>query len=287
MAPDSLILAFELGTNARPGAMVQKITSWSDFKQVLRQLEKPEVKERFSVICLDTCSIAYDLCEQYICNQAGVQKISDIPYGAGYKNLSKEYESALRKITMLGYGEILTCHLKELKDDEGRIIGYKPDLNDRCYSIVNGLVDIIAVITQTWDNKGESHRWIQTRSTPTIKAGSRYQYLDACIPFGYNEFVDALGRAIDKEQENGATVVDSIKYAPEEKLDFFTIRKEANELWNKLITSAEDKDDMINILMKKIEIVFGRKLKLSEVTEDQVELFNDVLIEMRELANNL
>lgn len=27
--PDALILAFEIGTNARPGAMVQKITSWS------------------------------------------------------------------------------------------------------------------------------------------------------------------------------------------------------------------------------------------------------------------
>ena len=29
MAPDALILAFEMGTNARPGAMVQPIEKWS------------------------------------------------------------------------------------------------------------------------------------------------------------------------------------------------------------------------------------------------------------------
>ena len=56
-APDALILAFEIGTNARPGAMVQPVTKYSDFKLILRQLEKPEVKEKFSTICIDTIGI--------------------------------------------------------------------------------------------------------------------------------------------------------------------------------------------------------------------------------------
>lgn len=80
-APDALILAFEIGTNARPGAMVQPISKWSEFKVVLRQLEKEEVKAKFSTICMDTIGIAYDLCEQFVCSQNGVQKIGDIPYG--------------------------------------------------------------------------------------------------------------------------------------------------------------------------------------------------------------
>ena len=57
MAPDALVLAFEIGTNARPGAMIQKIDTWSTFKLVLRQLEKPEVKAKFSTICIDTVAI--------------------------------------------------------------------------------------------------------------------------------------------------------------------------------------------------------------------------------------
>ena len=35
--------------------------------------------------------------------------------------------------------------------------------------------------------------------------------------------------------------------------------------------------------LKKVEMVFGRKLKLSEITEDQVDLFNLVLLDMRDL----
>ena len=281
-SPDALILAFEIGTNARPGAIVQKIDTWSTFKLVLRQLEKPEAKEKFSTICIDTVTIAYDLCEQFICAQNSVQKIGDIPYGQGYSSLSKEFETALRKITMLGYGLIMTCHLKEINDDDGKAIGYKPDLNNRCLKIVNGLVDVIAVITQTWNEKGESERWIQTRATPTITAGSRYKYLAPRIPFGYNEFVKALGEAIDKEQEHGATVVDTIENTIEERMSFADIRNEASALWTELV---EKDPENANRILKKVEIVFGRKLKLSEITEDQTELFELILLDMRDMVN--
>lgn len=262
--------------------MVQKIDTWSTFKLVLRQLEKPEAKEKFSTICIDTVSIAYDLCEQFICGQAGVQKIGDIPYGGGYASLSKEFEASLRKITMMGYGLIMTCHLKEINDDDGKTIGYKPDLNNRCLKVVNGLVDVIAVITQTWNEKGESERWIQTRSTPTITAGSRYKYLAPRIPFGYNEFVKALGEAIDKEQEHGATVVDTIENTTEERMSFADIRNEASALWTKLV---EKDPENANRILKKVEMIFGRKLKLSEITEDQSDLFELVLLDMRDMAN--
>lgn len=280
LAPDALILAFEMGTNARPGVLVQPIEKWTDFKLALRQLEKPEAKEKFATICIDTVGIAYDLCEKFICQQAGVQKIGDIPYGGGYSALSKEFETSLRKITMLGYGLIMTCHLKENTNSDGDVIGYKPDLNNRCLKIVNGLVDIIGVITQSWNEKGESERWIQTRATPTITAGSRFRYLEPKIRFGYQEFVDALARAIEAEEQHGAVVVETTEKNTEEKVDFNSLRKEAQELWTELV--GKDEENAV-IILKKIEIIMGRKMKLSEFTEDQADLMALVVAEMREM----
>ena len=281
MAPDALIVAFEMGTNARPGAMVQPVEKWSDFKLILRQLEKPEAKQKFSTICIDTVGIAYDTCEKFICAQNGVQKIGEIPYGGGYSALSKEFEASLRKITMMGYGLIMTCHLKESADADGNVIGYKPDLNNRCLKIVNGIVDIIGVITQTWNDKGESERWIQTRATPTITAGSRFRYLEPKIPFGYKEFVDALAKAIEAEEANGAKVVDKIERTHEDKANFEAVRAEAAELWKKLVEADENNATTI---LKKIEMTMGHKMKLSEFTEDQVDLMALVVDEMREMA---
>lgn len=185
---------------------------------------------------------------------------------------------------MLGYGLIMTCHLKESSDDEGNIINYKPDLNNRCLKIVNGLVDIIGVITQTWNEKGESERWIQTRATQTVQAGSRFRYLEPKIKFGYKEFVDALARAIEAEEANGATVVDKIERASEEKVNFTDLMNEARELWTKLVGSGETaNEEVANAILKKVEIIMGHKMKLSEFTEDQVDLLALVVSEMREM----
>ena len=79
--PNNLLLGFEHGWNAISGAMAIDITKWAEFKQVLRQLKKPEARAKYDTITIDTAALAYDFCEQYICAQAGVQKINDIAWG--------------------------------------------------------------------------------------------------------------------------------------------------------------------------------------------------------------
>ena len=81
--PNHLILGFEKGWNAIPGAMAMPINSWSDFKKVLRQLKQDEVKAKFETIIIDTADIAYDYCEKHICNINGVESIGKIPFGQG------------------------------------------------------------------------------------------------------------------------------------------------------------------------------------------------------------
>lgn len=56
--PKNLLVAFEKGYNAIGGIKAVDINRWADFKQVLRQLEKPEAREMYSTITIDTTTIA-------------------------------------------------------------------------------------------------------------------------------------------------------------------------------------------------------------------------------------
>ena len=148
------------------------------------------------------------------------------------------------------------------------------------------MVDIIGYIDITWDEEGNSERWLYTRKTPTVMAGSRFKYLEPKIKFGYNELVNAISDAIDKaEKLDGATVVDKSERIIEEALDYNAIRAEASALWKQLVGEGENANaEMAKTILKKVEMIFGRTMKLSEITEDQVDLFNLVVIEMRDLA---
>lgn len=282
----ALILGFEKGVNAIAGAYFQPIYKWSDVKLVIRQLEKPEAHQLYETIAFDTVSIAFQLCEDYICAQNGVQKIGDIPYGAGYQSLKKEWEATLRKITMMDYGLILVAHEKtrlEAGPNDTTIEIIEPDLNKRAAEVCTGLVDLIAYIGTEFDENGNSTRYLYTRETPTIKAGSRFKYLSPKIPFGYTELTKALAEAIEKAGENGAKVVDKIEKQVEDVLDFNVVRAEAQDLWTKLVTKDETN---ATVILKKIEITMGHKMKLSEFTEDQVSLLNLIVVEMRDMLQN-
>ena len=284
--PKNLLLGFEHGWNAISGVKAIDITRWADFKQVLRQLEKPEAKEMYDTITIDTVGLAWQMCEDFICAQNGVQKIADIPWGAGFTACKKEFENCLRKITQLGLGLVIIAHVerrieKRADDSEVEILG--PQIPKRAYEIVNQLVDIIGYIDITWDENGNSERWLYTRKTPTIMAGSRFKYLAPKIKFGYQELVDAITDAIDKaEKLDGAIIVDHEEKQIEEKRNFESSQQEAKELWTKLVEANPENAKKI---LKKMEITFGKPMKLSEITEDQQDLMELVILDMKDMLN--
>ena len=283
--PKNLLVAFEKGYNAIDGIKAVDVNKWSEFRQVLRQLEKPEAREMYDTITIDTTTIAYEMCEQFICAQNGVQSVAEIPWGGGYSATKKEFERCLRKITMLGYGLVLISHIETRKEktaDDSEIEILAPSMPKRCYEVVNQIVDIIGYIATEWDDEGNSHRWLYTRQTPTVMAGSRFPYLAPKIKLGYQDLVDAINEAIDKQRDiDGAVVVDKIEKKQEEELSFAEIREEASKIWAKLVNENPANAERI---LKKVEMIFGRKLKLSEITEDQKEPFFLVLLEMRDMV---
>lgn len=286
--PGALVLSFEPGLNARAGVYAQKITSWSDLKLVCRQLAKPEVMNKYKCICFDTIEIAATMCQEFVCARAGVQAMSEVPYGKLYKEYELEFGKTIRSIAMLGYGCIFACHT-EVKSIEvaPEVVSeqIRPKLDKRAFDIINGLVDIIGIGVMKFDEKGERHRVLYTAETPTIKAGNRFTYFPPVIDFSYQSVLENLSNAIEAEAiNNNATVVDKLE-VQQDKLDYNAIRAEAQELWVRLVGQGDNvNEEMARRILKRVEMIFGRPVKLSEITEDQVDLYNLVVLDMKELA---
>lgn len=287
--PGALILSFEPGLNARAGVYAQKINSWSELKLVCKELKKPEVQARFKCICFDTIEIAAQLCQEFVCAQAGVQALGDVPYGKLYKAYELEFSKTIRSIAMLSYGICFACHT-EIKDiavpgSEAVVERIQPKLDRRAFDIINGLADVIGVGVMTFDEQGNQCRKLITSETPTVRAGNRFTFFPPVIDFSYNAVVDALTAAIEQEGVvNHAQIVDKVDEIREE-LNYNDLMTEARALWVQLVGSGENADEeMARRILKKVEIIFGRPMKLSEIAEGQEDLLQLAVIEMKDLA---
>ena len=291
--PRSLFLNFEQGTNALAGIRSVPILRWGDFKKVLTQLRKPQAREMYDSIVVDTASIAWQLCEKYVCQREGVDSIRDIPWGQGWGMLRNEFSECWREITLLGFGILFIAHSKdkptEMRDENGEAItAVAPDLPNQCYTIINSIVDIIGYLQVQMNNDGTSERFLYTRSTPTIFAGSRYQYLAPKIKFGYQELVDAIGDAIDMAVEkDGAEVTDHTEMRQIKARPFQEVINDARNVWETYLNTAsseEEKEQRFNVMKDVIRRVFGSEdFKLSAAVPSQSDLVELFVDEMKEL----
>ena len=204
-----------------------------------------------------------------------------------------EFSECWREITLLGFGILFIAHAKEksteMRDEEGNpITAVAPDLPNNAYTIINSIVDIIGYLQVQMNTDGSTERYLYTRSTPTIFAGSRYQYLAPKINFGYNELVDAIGDAIDQAVEkDGAEVTDHTVIAQVKARPFQEVMDEAKNIWIEYLEKAkddEDKEQRVNIMRDIIKRVFGsEEFKLSQAVPSQADLVELFIDEMKEL----
>ena len=135
---------------------------------------------------------------------------------------------------------------------------------------------------------GSSERYLYTRSTPYVFAGSRYQYLAPKIKFGYQELVDAIGDAIDKAVElDGAQVTDHTEIAQVKDRPFQEVMADARAIWGQYLDMAandEEKDQHLMIMKDIIKKVFGAEdFKLSQAVPSQSSLVEYFIDEVKQL----
>ena len=298
--PRHLLLAFEKGYNAIPGAMAQPINTWGEFRKVLRQLKDEKVKEKFETIIIDTADIAYDYCEKYICANAkrgdggvGVDSIADIPFGKGYGFVSKEFDDCLRSIVQMGYGLVLISHAadKTFKDEAGNEYNQiVPTLDKRARNIVSRLCDIIGYSRAVMENDKLVTK-LFIRGTPRYMAGSRFKYTPDYIDFTYDALVKAIGDAIDEQMKTDGkeyfTDARNNLHTEAIELDFDALLETFNSIVNNLI-EKESEEKFASYWQPRIvqitEKYLGKGQKVSNCSREQTEALDLIVSELKDLV---
>lgn len=287
----ALLLAAERGYNAIPGVMAQDITSWSEMKQVVRELKKPEVKETFKSICIDTIDLMADYCEKYICNREGVEKLGDIPWGGGFKMMKKEFEDTFRTIAQMDYALFFISHSKDKlfkREDGTEYNQIVPSLSPSYNEIIRNMSDLQGYAHQTRLENGRPEVMLTLRSMDgSVECKSRFKYIEPEIPFNYEALSKALSDAIEKEAEkNGHQFVTDeraqVPATPE--YDFDELMGE----FRKMIAQIQDAtgDDFTKKWAPKITAItdkyLGKGKKVNDCTADQVEQLVLIVDDLKE-----
>ena len=293
--PQALLCAFETGYLAIPGVIAQPVNKWSEFKQILKQLDSDQAHQQFKNVIVDTVDIAYDLCEKYVCNQNGVSTIGDLAYGKGYALAKKEFDEALRRIPQMGYGLVMISHAqdKTFKDENGdeyqQIV---PTLANQPRLVVDRMSDIIGYAHPFQEEDGTIHTTLFMRGTPRFVAGSRFKYTPDSIEFSYDNLVNAIGDAIDRQAKDfgGQYVTDAptTAHVTEPELNFDDLMNQFNTLVSKIqnATGGAFGTTWAPRIVDITDKYLGKGKKVSEMSRDQVEQLVLIVDDLTEAVGN-
>ena len=284
--PGALLLAFERGYNAIPGIIAQDITSWGEMKQVMRELKKPEVKDRFKSIIVDTADIAADFCQKYICNQLGIESIGDGGWATnGWAKYKKEFEDVFRTLAQLGYAVVFISHDKEKTIKPQNANEYQQigsSMQSSALSIIENMSDIIGYAHPKVTDNGSSMVLTLRSLDNSIRCGCRFKYIQPEIEFTYEALTNALNAAIDQEalETNNQFVTNDRTVAPNVKeYDFDALVAEFKELAGILMQRSQTNGLKITQVVDKY---LGKGKKVGEATPDQAELIHLMVEEVKE-----
>ena len=144
------------------------------------------------------------------------------------------------------------------------------------------MVDLIGYIAIEYSDDGAAERVLYTRDTPNVEAGTRFRFLPTKIRFDYQTVVDEIAKAIEisasKENvtpthtEVTSTQLRGTQFTYEE------LAERGREIWETVIQSDPQRvEDNALEMLNEVEKVFGVRIKLSQISRNQVDLY-EVLI---------
>lgn len=287
--PNTLLLGFEKGYSAIPSIIAQDITTWSEFKQVLKQLAKPEVKETFKSVVIDTVDLATQFCEKYVCAQQGVDSIGDIAYGKGFKMVQKELEESFRAIVQMGYALFFISHSQDktfTRDDGSQYNQIVPTVPPSYNRILSAMSDIYGYAHQVQNDDNTSQVMLMLRSSDgTVECGCRFKYIVSEVPFTYEDLSQALNDAIDAiSKNNGKKFVTNkpVEKVEKEAPDFDALMGQFTDMVHKLQEVAGENFGPVWAprIVEITEKYLGKGKKVNSCSRDQIEQLELIVTEL-------
>lgn len=257
--PNSLMIATELGFKAIPEIHAVPALDYTSILTILNQLKKPEVKEKYEVVVIDTLDALLYIATEFILNSHGVKELNDIPWGKGHTELETIFKKIFKTIIKEGYGLVVIGHRTQKVDSDTEVQYNTLALNNkRVKGYVMGELDVLAAIESSRDPMQPSI--MHFRASKEWDAGARFKNIVPSVEFSYENLVKAIH---DSVQAEGNVVSDEKhNYYEEEKFEIteedFKILKADTEAKAKSILT-DDPDKMSEIL-QLIDTTLGKKI---------------------------
>ena len=286
-------IPFENGLNAIAGLPYFKPTKWADTKKISKQFKRPEVKELYDTILIDTADKMGEMLEKYICSTLGIAEIGDADGGAGYLAVTKYVNEFLDSLTDEGYTVIIIGHdtEKQMKDALGKkYTRHVPRGNKRVIAAIADAVDIVGYCESNGFDEETGEEILSTiylKDGKYFKARSRWIHIQSSVqPFTIKGVEQALVEAIKKsEKEDGSEFYVDKKeptIAPT-KMTFEEVCDEIKEIAKQI----KDITGEYTIYTTAVENRLGEGMKVSECTTKHQEVLEELLDELKEKMSDI
>lgn len=294
-----LFISTEPGLGLLSGLKSQPCNTWSEFKQILKQLKTDEAKAMYKTIVIDTVGDLWDQCARFVWMQRNDgSDLSDYTVGVSQSKSIPEFSAGLMDIAKAGYSIIMICHnvAKDVPNELGFKYGTEIiiDLPKRPRSFVFKLCDLlINVITEPSESgpdKATMYLRQATHNGIKVEAGGRYPDITEKAPFNYETLIDIIQEEDRKMEERGADMT-ATKSSVQQSIvdptvrDWADVVKDVNDILGQIAAKTNAGDLAISKQAKVIIASYlGENNKITEANPSQSELVEAALVELKTLA---
>lgn len=290
MFPGALLIATEIGYSLIPGVHAANVVSWGAFREVVRELKRPEVQSKYQTIVIDTVGLLTDMCMRYICDVNGVKELSEMAWGSGWTSFKKEFRTQINTIAQLGYGIVFIAHSDTKRDNEtGAITAAVPMMDKKPREAVIALVDFILFLQKEPkdSNPDEITVYAYSQLQSQIESKTRARHLSKRFEFNFENLNEEITKAIEMhEKESAGSVSDkTINLYAEvatETIPFAKLKEITFSLAKELIENPNQ--DIKNDATARISTIM-KNTRISEATQndyDKLFTLKEALLEIKE-----